>query len=171
MHHPQAAQRKQDRQPSRVFGEPPVAHLGIAELLIDHSKRVLDLARTLASSFSKRSAKRPLSRVLSSEWCLPGRISTCQFTSRFLASSRLVIPSQPASANTSPSCPCSSAAACVTTLTLRCQIVILQQVPEAQDHGLVGQARRTGQADNLSIQRSVVQFFFHDTQPNQGANQ
>ena len=42
-HHPQIAQRKQHREARRVLGKPPVAHLGITELLLDHAKRVFHL--------------------------------------------------------------------------------------------------------------------------------
>jgi len=41
--HPQIAQRKQHRQPRGVLGQAPVAHLGVAELLLDHTERVLNL--------------------------------------------------------------------------------------------------------------------------------
>jgi hypothetical protein len=42
--HPQIAQHEQHRQPRRVLVQPAVAHLGIAELLIDDAERMLDLS-------------------------------------------------------------------------------------------------------------------------------
>ena len=40
-HYPKINQRKQHRQPRRVFGQTPVARLGMTQLLLDHPKRVL----------------------------------------------------------------------------------------------------------------------------------
>jgi hypothetical protein len=41
--HPQVRQREQRDDLRRVLGQAPVAHLGEAELLLDHTERVLDL--------------------------------------------------------------------------------------------------------------------------------
>jgi hypothetical protein len=40
-------------------------------------------------------------------------------------------------------------------------LVLLQQAPEAQDGGLVGQPRCTFQADKSTVPRALVQRFFH----------
>lgn len=41
--HPQVAQREQRDDLRRVLGQPPVAHLGVAELPLEHPERVLNL--------------------------------------------------------------------------------------------------------------------------------
>ena len=41
--HPQVAQREEHRQPRGVLGQTAVAHLGVAELLLDDPEGVLDL--------------------------------------------------------------------------------------------------------------------------------
>ena len=42
-HHPQVRQRKHHQQLAGVLGQSPIAHLAMAELALDHAKRVLDL--------------------------------------------------------------------------------------------------------------------------------
>ena len=75
--HPEVRQRKQRDDLRRVLRHTAVAHLGEPELPLEHTERMLNLARMLAFIFSTRSATNSgwmngLSRLRN-----PGRIATC----------------------------------------------------------------------------------------------
>lgn len=116
-HHPQVGQHEQRTQPLGALRQASVSHLGVAELALDHPKRVLNLGPGAGLDALNLLGQASINCVRSSSLRLPGRMTLFQHTPS-LASGRLPAPWQPPSPYASFSRPCSSVLTSTTSLTL-----------------------------------------------------
>ncbi len=130
-HHPHIGQRNQHVQLHRVLGQAPVAHLHVAELSLDHPERVFNLgtgARLgLLQLGEDRAHRRALVQRLALDWShsyMPVDIDALGLC--LVVHALLACVGQHMSSSA-----CTSACACVTTLTLTVVPTTLCSKPES----------------------------------------
>lgn len=140
--HSQISQRKQHRQPRRALPQAPVAHLGVAKLLLFHPERLFHLV--------SHAGLKPLGLVF--VWCLSGSRSPSLFLVELGAAMLLA----------STMGPVLSIRSCwAKPMLIGRQQVFLQQVAKVQDDGFVRHAGCAIKIRKAAAQRPLVQLFFH----------